>query len=299
MTAPVPIGFERRLTVIDLDLIQPLHPVTAAVRATRKFKRIAASIAEAGVVEPLVVVPQRGSPGRYLLLDGHLRHAVLKTRGERDARCLLAVDDEAFTYNKRVNRIATVQEHVMIMHALDGGLPEERLVRSLDLKPREIRRQQMLLDGICPEVIEMLKTKVITPGVFDVLRKMKPLRQIDVVELMIGAGNVTKVFAEAMLAATSQQELLRPNRRRAIKGATSEQIARMQREMEALQGDLKQVEDSYGTDVLHLVIARGYLAKLIGNAEIAGYMTDRHGEVLEEFRGIVAAGSLDQSGGGP
>ena len=296
MTNDVRIGFERRLVTVALDLILPLRQVPANVRAGKKFKRIAASIAEVGVIEPLVVSPQ--PEGRYLLLDGHLRHAVLKDRGEREVRCLVAADDEAFTYNKRVNRIATIQEYVMITRALDAGVPDDLLARSLNLKPQDIWRQQRMLDGICPEVVEMLKDKVITPKIFDVLRKMKPLRQIKVTDLMMASATFTEAYARSMLAATPQDELVRPNRSKALKDVTPEQIARMQREMESLQAELGQIEESYGNDVLHLVIARGYLAKLVNNAEIVRYLKINHPEVLEEFRAIVAAGSLDQNGGG-
>jgi hypothetical protein len=36
----------------------------------------------------------------------------------------LARDDEAFTYNKRVNRLSIVQEHFMILRAIDRGCPK-------------------------------------------------------------------------------------------------------------------------------------------------------------------------------
>ena len=65
-------------------------------------------VEEMGVIEPLVVARSPEQPGRYLLLDGHLRHAVLTDSGETVARCLIAHDDEAFTYNKRINRLATI-----------------------------------------------------------------------------------------------------------------------------------------------------------------------------------------------
>jgi hypothetical protein len=44
--------------------------------------------------------------------------------------CLLAQDDEVFTYNKRVNRLAVVQEHFMIVRANERGVPEEKLARA-------------------------------------------------------------------------------------------------------------------------------------------------------------------------
>jgi hypothetical protein len=55
----------------------PLREVTPANRRARTYKRIAQSIAEIGVVEPLVVYAQPEKDGKYLLLDGGLRRAAL------------------------------------------------------------------------------------------------------------------------------------------------------------------------------------------------------------------------------
>lgn len=48
-------------------------------------------------------------------------------------------------------------------------------------------------------------------------------------------------------------------------------------------------------DVLHLVIASGYLARLIGHPEIERFLRSRHPEILDEFRAIITVASLDQS----
>lgn len=69
------------------------------------------SIGEVGIVEPLVVARQQDDNEPYMLVDGHLRHAALLDLGTSGAPCLIADDDEAFTYNKRINRLATIQEH--------------------------------------------------------------------------------------------------------------------------------------------------------------------------------------------
>jgi hypothetical protein len=71
----------------------------------------------------------------------------------------------------------------------------------------------------------------------------------------------------------------------------------MEREMETLQQDLKTVESRYGDDVLHLVIASAYLAKLVANREIKRYLNQHHSEILTEFLAIISATSLDQTGG--
>lgn len=196
----------------------------------------------------------------------------------------------------RVNRLATVQEHYMLIKALNSGVPEEKLAKTFDLDISMIKRRRTLLDGICPEVIELLKDKSVNPVTFDVLRKMRPMRQIESAELMLTVHNWTSSYAKALLAATKQEDLAKPDRPKKIGGLTREQMARMEREMASLHQDFKQIEESYGDDILHLVVASGYLSKLVGNSEIERFLTQRYPEFLDEFRAIIVASSLDQTG---
>ncbi|WP_295807671.1 plasmid partitioning protein RepB C-terminal domain-containing protein [uncultured Nitratireductor sp.] len=296
MNDHVRIAFEQRILVLPLTSLLPRKKVEDAQKKVVKYKRISSSIAEVGIIEPLVVARLGKKDSRYLLLDGHLRLAALQDLGHTEARCLIADDDEAFTYNKRVNRLATVQEHFMIMRALKSGVSEDKLAKALDVDIKLIKRRRTLLDGICPEVVEMLKDKSVNPVTFDVLRKMKPLRQIETAELMGTAANWSSSYAKALLAATKQEDLAKPDQPKKIAGMTREQMARMEREMASLHQDFKQIESSYGDDVLHLVIASGYLGKLVGNKEIERYLSVHHAELLEEFRSIIASSSLDQTG---
>jgi hypothetical protein len=43
-----------------------------------------------------------------------MRLIALRDLGQDSAPCLVATDDEAYTYNSRVNRLSTIQEHFMI-----------------------------------------------------------------------------------------------------------------------------------------------------------------------------------------
>src|SRR5260370_2355482 len=146
---------------------------------------MAASIREGGIVEPPVVARDQSEPGKYLLLDGHLRIEVLRDMGETDVACLVSTDDEAFTYNKHVNRIAPIQEHRMILKAVERGVSQERIAKALNVDVQSIRRKRHLLHGICAEVAEILKDKNIAIQTFIELRKMMPLRQIRGAELMV------------------------------------------------------------------------------------------------------------------
>ena len=297
MGAPVKIAFERRMVVLPLDAILPLRAVSPHLKRSAKYQRIAHSIGEVGVIEPLVVAPLRHGQAQHLLLDGHLRHAILCDQGAGQARCLIADDDEAFTYNKRINRLATIQEHYMIVRALERGVSEEKLARALNLDVKGIKRRRTLLDGVCPEVIELLQDKTVNSRVFEILRKMKPMRQIEVAEIMVSVGNFTMAYGKALLGATRQADLTNPEKPKKVGGLTPEQMARLERETAAVSQDFKALEESYGDDVLNLVVASGYLGRLIGNAEIERYLDSRHPELLREFRVIVSAVSLDQGGG--
>ena len=73
-------------------------------------------------------------------------------------------------------------------------------------------------------------------------------------------------------------------------GVTQEQVAKMEREMSNLEGQYKLVEQTYGQDVLNnLVLAKGYLTKLLANKPVARYLKQKQPELLTEFEAIVQA----------
>jgi hypothetical protein len=49
-----------------------------------------------------------------------------------------------------MNRLATAQQHCMILQAFKRGVPEDRLTRALDINIASLRRKRDLLDGTCP-----------------------------------------------------------------------------------------------------------------------------------------------------
>lgn len=71
-------------------------------------------------------------------------------------------------------------------------------------------------------------------------------------------------------------------------------IAKMEREMSNLQAQYKLVEQTYGQDVLNLVLAKGYLVKLLENELVKQYLRQRQPDLLSEFEAIVETGSLEQ-----
>lgn len=228
-----------------------------------------------------------------MLLDGHLRLHVLRERGEDAAPCIISDDDEAFTYNKRVNRLATVQEHYMIARAMDRGVPASMIASALGFDEKLVLRRRNLLDGIAPEAVEILKDKAVNQQVFDILRKLKPHAQYSAAEMMASMNNFTASYARAVLAATPQSDLAKPEKPKRIAGITAEQMARMERELEGLNKNFRAMEATFGDDVLQLVLSSRYLKRLMDNANIRGYLDSYHPDIAGEFSAIVAATTLD------
>ena len=283
----VRMAFEDVELRIAIAQIQPIKLVSDEIRKTAKYAKIAASIREVGIVEPPVVARDRSEADKFLLLDGHLRIDVLKGMGKTEVICLISTDDEAFTYNKRVNRLAVIQEHKMIVKAIQRGVPEERIAKALNVDIQNIVRKRRLLEGICPEVAEILKDKSIAIFTFTELRKLVPLRQIEAAELMVAMNKFTINYAKSLVAATPQSQLVESDKPKHVRGLSEEQIALMERESVSLQREFKIAEKSYGADHLDLVLTNGYVGKLLGNARVVRYLAQHQPDILSEFQKLA------------
>jgi hypothetical protein len=287
-SSKVHLAFEPVSLSIPLSEIMPLREVGTTVKRSMKYAQIAASIVEVGVIEPPVVVRDAVDRNRFHLLDGHLRVEILQDLGRENVVCLVATDDEAFTYNRRVSRIAIVQEHKMILNAIKKGVSEERLARALNVDINSIRTKKRLLDGICPEVVDLVKDRHVPINTFAELKRMKPMRQIEAVELMIAMNRFSVPYAKTLTAATPQH-LLISGERKSVKGLSSDQIGVIERESASLDREFKVIEADYGSDHLDLVLATGYVGRLLESVRAVRYLAQNHAEILSEFQRIADA----------
>ena len=145
------IGFELKTIQVPLACILPVRKFKNPEKSVHRYKTILASLKEVGLVEPLVVHPQKDAPGNYLLLDGHLRLLALNELGQTMAECIVAHDDECFTYNARVSRLPPIQEHKMILKAVRNGVKPERVAAALNMPLRVVLASMRLLDGVHEE----------------------------------------------------------------------------------------------------------------------------------------------------
>ena len=78
--------------------------------------------------------------------------------GFEEAPCLLANDDEAYTYNSKINRLSTLQETRMLQEAVNKGVSMEHLARALNVDVSHVLKKLNLLEGICPEAVALSGT---------------------------------------------------------------------------------------------------------------------------------------------
>jgi hypothetical protein len=279
----IKLAFEEASLRIPIDAILPLRSVPATIKKSVKYGQIAASIAEVGIIEPPVVARDAADADRYHLLDGHLRLEIMRERGETHIVCLVATEDEAFTYNKRISRIATIQEHRMILNAVKKGVSEERLARALNVNIAHIRMKRNLLVGICPEAADLLKDRHVPIHVFTELRFMKAVRQVAAVMAMISMNRFSVSYAKSLVASTPDDELVAGKPRR-IPGLTEDQIATMQHESENVDREFRRIEQSYSSDNLDLMLATGYVNRLLGNVRVVRHLAQHHADILSEFQ---------------
>ncbi len=174
----------------------------------------------------------------------------------------------------------------MILNAVKKGVPEERLARALNVDIASIRKKRNLLVGICPEAADLLRDKHVPLNAFVDLRRLKPMRQIVAAEMMIAMNRYSTSYVRSIVAGTPDDQLVE-GRRKVVRGLTDEQISLMERESEALDREFKLIEQSYGADHLDLVLATGYVQRLLGNVRVVRHLAQHHADLLGEFQKIA------------
>jgi len=239
-----------------------------------------------------VVYPQKDAPGKYLLKNGHLRYVALKELGKTSADCIIATDDECYTYNARVSRLSPIQEHRMIVKAVNDGVSPERLAAALNMPLHVVKASMNLLNGIHDQAAELLKDKNISPQAIRLLKRVSGMRQIEIAEMMVTANNFFTSYAEALVLGTAKDQLVNPDELKKKKGMSAEDIARMESEMESLERDLKAVTDNYTENMFTLQTAQTYIKNLLKNAKVVRYLNVNHSEIFSEFESIAAVEAM-------
>jgi ParB-like chromosome segregation protein Spo0J len=285
---PVKAAFRPDIISVPIEKILPSRKLKAELKSLPRYKVIEASVREVGIIEPLVVYP-KGANGLHVLLDGHVRMEVLRSLGRTEVSCLVSTDDENCTYNHRVSRITPIQEHRMIMKAIESGVSEERIAKALNVSPKSIRQTKTRLVDISREAIDFLKDKPVTNAALKILKKVKPYRQQEMAELMVMSNSYSAAYAKVLLVTTPPEHLVAPR----TASSKPDQLAKLENEMRSAERDFILVEETYSHNALNLQLARSYVKTLLQNARVTKYLGQKHAELVAQLQRVVDVTSLD------
>jgi len=136
----------------------------------------------------------------------------------------------------------------------------------------------------------------VSPAALREIKRVVALRQIEMAELMMAANNYSASYAKCLYAMSPDAERLaadKPNDDQ--HGLAAEDVARMRREMENARRDYKVIESTHSDNVLHLLVAVGYLKKLLANTRIVRFLNQHYAEIGGEFQNLVSAPDLDSA----
>ncbi|MBM1020211.1 RepB plasmid partitioning protein [Enterobacter sp. A11] len=283
--------FSNQFQTYPVEDLKKSRSLPVNIKSSTKYKQILTSITEIGLIEPVVIFI--GDDGIQKILDGHLRVEALKDLGISHAHCLVSPVDEAYSYNKRVNRLTILQEQKMLRKAVESGVPVEKLSVVLGVSPSIINARLRISDGITPEVIALLAEKNISQNVFDVLRKVKPGKQLDFVTTMITLNNYSRKFALSMLHSLAPEFLVSAPDKISEDKDVVKTLARLEKEMAALQIETQNIKDEYAENNLNLLIAKAYIARLLNNNAVLHWLYDNNIEYLEVLKTLSGVDNLD------
>ncbi|MBP0996923.1 plasmid partitioning protein RepB C-terminal domain-containing protein [Serratia fonticola] len=285
-------SFGDRCILVDVEELKYSKELPENIKISVKYKQILFSIKEIGMVEPIALFINKEN--EKIILDGHLRVEAFKDLGLNKLFCLIAKDEESYSYNKFINRLSVIQEHRMIIQAVDAGVSEERLSSALNVSIPVLKSKFKLLDGICKEVVALLAEKQVPKAIFSILKKMKSDRQIEAVSTMISINNFSKKFTLSLLHFTPDELLVNPKDSKLINQDIAKNFARMEKEMAAMEMETKELESIYGTNNLKLAVIISHIKKMLGNYNVLNWLVDNNPDYLNQLKKIAAIDSFPE-----
>lgn len=155
--APVRVGPR----MVPLDDLLP-HPLNSNVMSPDLQAKLRAHIKRTGRYPFLVVRPHPEEPGKFQVLDGHHRVAVLRDLGHVEARCdVWQVDDrEAKLLLATLNRLQGQDQPLRraeLVHELMGEMSLDDLAGLLPETDKQLEELHALLEFPAEEVASLLE----------------------------------------------------------------------------------------------------------------------------------------------
>ena len=113
---------------------------------------------------------------------------------------------------------------------------------------------------------------------------------------MVSSNTITVAHVEALLKATppEQRTDVKPTEHDK-KTSPMEQIVKLEKEISQVRTQYRDAEQNYGSDLLNLVVAKGYMTKLLSNEAVKSYIQRHEPDILEQFELVVNTVSMEEA----
>jgi len=273
-------GTPETVTLIPIARVEILN---SRERNMKIFEEIVENIKSIGLKKPITVTARSGDDGnpKYLLVCGEGRLNAFRILGETHIPALVVdvSDEDAFIMSlaeniaRRGHRPLEILADIEILRK--RGYDADTIIHKTGLSPKYVKDIVFLLDQGEERLIEGIQRGAI------------PLTT---------ALEIARAKDDALLKATppEQRTDFKPTERDK-QLAPIEQIVKLEKEMSQVQTQYKDAEENYCSDLLNLVVAKGYLTKLLGNNAVKSYITRHEPEILEHFELVVNTVSMEEA----
>jgi hypothetical protein len=274
--------FNAETSSFQIHMLEATKSLPLNYQHSEKFRQIKSSLSAIGLIEPILVFidPEKNA---IKILDGHLRIEALKELGEEKVECLISTIYDTYTPNKKVNQITIIQIQKMLKDAVKAGVPVELISNALNISVESLKGKLAILNGISPEVIEILSEKNVPKSTFRNLKKMIPLRQLECANMMVKFENYKQGFSNSLLQSSPKETLINNNQRDNNKKGQRKRIERLEKEMAHVHIDTEKLKENFGADSLKLTIVISHVKKLLENPKLFRWLHKNRQDLLDEL----------------
>lgn len=245
------------------------------------YNSILSSIREVGIIQPLVVCVSPNS-GKYKILDGHVRFYALRELKQKYVYCIIANDNERYTFDAQINNLNTFQKAAMIAKAVRNHVS----VKRIGISEKQILSDMNVAEGLDGKVVEILKTANVTSKSLRELKRVRNARQIQIAQMMKSSNNYSFTFVSSLVSASLPCDFHEDQRKPGKTRMDFSEIRTLEMASDSLEKRAKESLEKYHAQIFDLVTIIGFLRRLMGDDRIKGYISRNFADYYPELKKI-------------
>lgn len=290
MESNIKTAFDLKPIIVKFDNIIETAP-RKNFRNLRSFSVILSSLKKVGLLEPLVVCKSE-IRDKYKLMNGHLRMYAMKELGICESVCIVAKENERYTFDAEVNYLNPLQRSRMIRKAVREGVSPKEIADTFGIEERKIKDIMNISADIDPAVMEILKKCNVSERTIKIISKVKPYRQIQIAQFMLDSNNFSSSLAKALYLSSPESDMIVKPRFNSKTKINAETISKLNTEVEVTSEQLKFAEEQYAINIHTFVTAIGFMKRILDNQNIDNYITRHFPSTYSVLKNIIKSESI-------